>query len=81
MKPESKMTLAELLRLVRDKIYEALPGSFWVIAEVAEMKVNNTGHCYLELTGSDTPGGNVTARVRATIWASKLVSTSPFKET
>lgn len=74
MKPESKMTLAELLRLVRDKIYEALPGSFWVIAEVAEMKVNNTGHCYLELTGSDTPGGNVTARVRATIWASKFRS-------
>lgn len=74
MNAGAKITLAELQGLIRDKIYEALPGYFWVIAEIAEIKVNSAGHCYLELTGTDTPGGRVTARARATIWASKYYS-------
>ena len=78
MNVEDKVTLTELQGLIRDRIYEALPGSFWVIAEIAEMKVQTAGHCYLELTGSDTPGGRVTARARATIWASKYRSLSIF---
>lgn len=78
MTREGSISLTELQGLIRDKIYEALPGSFWVIAEIAEMKVQSAGHCYLELTGSDTPGGRVTARARATIWASKYRSLSTF---
>jgi exodeoxyribonuclease VII large subunit len=78
MSGEGKITLTELQGLIRDRIYEALPGSFWVIAEIAEMKVQTAGHCYLELTGSDTPGGRVTARARATIWASKYRSLNTF---
>ena len=74
MNTGEKITLAELQGLIRDKIYEALPGYFWVIAEIAEIKVNNAGHCYLELTGSDTPGERVTARARGIIWASKYYS-------
>lgn len=78
MNREGSISLTELQGLIRDKIYEALPGSFWVVAEIAEMKVQNAGHCYLELTGSDTPGGRVTARARATIWSSKYRSLSTF---
>jgi exodeoxyribonuclease VII large subunit len=78
MNRESKVSLTELLGLVRDKIYEALPDAYWVVAEIAEMKVHTAGHCYLELTGSDTPGGRVTARARATIWASKYRSLNTF---
>jgi len=78
MSREAKISLTELLGLVRDKIYEALPDAFWVVAEIAEMKVHTAGHCYLELTGSDTPGGKVTARARATIWASKYRSLNTF---
>jgi exodeoxyribonuclease VII large subunit len=78
MNREGSISLTELQGLIRDKIYEALPGSFWVIAEIAEMKVQSAGHCYLELTGSETPGGRVTARARATIWASKYRSLSTF---
>lgn len=78
MNREGSISLTEFLGLIRDKIYESLPGSFWVVAEIAEMKVQSAGHCYLELTGSDTPGGRVTARARATIWASKYRSLSTF---
>ncbi len=76
MNREEKITLTELQGLIRDKIYESLPGSFWVIAEIASLKTQGPGHCYLELTGSETPGGRVTARARATIWASKYLSLS-----
>jgi len=78
MNVPEKITLTELQGLIRDKIYEALPDSFWVVAEIAEMKVHTAGHCYLELTGSDTPGGRVTAKARATIWASKYRSLNTF---
>jgi exodeoxyribonuclease VII large subunit len=74
MNREGSISLTELQGLIRDKIYEALPGSFWVVAEIAEMKVQSAGHCYLELTGSDTPGGRVTAKARA----SKYRSLSTF---
>jgi exodeoxyribonuclease VII large subunit len=78
MNREGKITLTELQGLIRDKIYESLPGSFWVIAEIASLKTRGAGHCYLELTGSETPGGRITARARATIWASKYLSLSTF---
>ena len=78
MNREEKITLTELQGFIHDKIYESLPGSFWVIAEIASLKTQGPGHCYLELTGSDTPGGRVTARARATIWASKYLSLNTF---
>ncbi len=78
MTREGQITLTELQGLIRDKIYEALPGSYWVVAEIAEMKVHTAGHCYLELTSTDTPGGRVTARARATIWASKFRSLNTY---
>ena len=78
MNAGEKITLTELQGLIRDKLYESLPGFFWVIAEIAELKVNSAGHCYLELTDTDAPGGRVTARVRATIWAAKYRSLITF---
>jgi exodeoxyribonuclease VII large subunit len=73
-----KITLTELQLLIRDKLYEALPDFFWVTAEIAEMRINSAGHCYLELTGSDTPGGRITSRARATIWATKYRSLNTY---
>ncbi|MCU0457946.1 MAG: exodeoxyribonuclease VII large subunit [Bacteroidales bacterium] len=78
MSPEGRISLTEFLGLVRDRIYEALPEAYWVVAEIAELKTHSAGHCYLELTGSDTPGGRITSRIRATIWASKYRSLNTF---
>jgi len=78
MNHPEKISLTELQGLIRDKIYENLPGAFWVTAEIAEMKIQGAGHCYLELTDTDKPGGRVVARVRATIWASKFSSLNTF---
>lgn len=78
MSSSEKITLTELQGLIRDKLYESLPGFFWVIAEIAEIKTNSAGHCYLELTDNDTSGSRVTARIRATIWAAKYHSLNTF---
>ncbi|MCI0522085.1 MAG: exodeoxyribonuclease VII large subunit [Bacteroidales bacterium] len=78
MNGTGKISLTELQEIIRDKLYEALPGFYWVVAEIAEMKVNTSGHCYLELTGSEQTGGKVTSRIRATIWASKFRSLNTF---
>src|SRR5659263_240305 len=78
MSSSEKITLTELQGLIRDKLYESLPGFFWVIAEIAEIKTNSAGHCYLELTDNDTSGSRVTARIRATIWAAKYRSLNTF---
>jgi len=80
VKETEKVTLSELQRVIRDKLYEALPGFYWVIAEIAEMKVNSSGHCYLELTGCDTPGGKVTSRARATVWAARFRTINAYFE-
>jgi exodeoxyribonuclease VII large subunit len=78
MNDSAKITLTELQEVIRDRLYEALPGFFWVVAEIAELKVNSSGHCYLELTDSDMPDGRVSARARATIWAAKYRSLNTF---
>ena len=44
--------------------------SQWVIAETSDMRLNRSGHCYLELIEKDDQGATI-ARVGAAIWASK----------
>jgi len=54
-----------------------MPGAYWVTAEIAELKENYSGHCYLELIEKDPAGGNIRARVRATIWAARYRMIKP----
>jgi exodeoxyribonuclease VII large subunit len=71
MSNSEKIKLTELQKVIRDKLYESFPGFYWVIAEISEIKLNNSGHCYLELTDNEDDGNKVTSRARATIWAGK----------
>lgn len=72
MKSIENISLTELQRVIRDKLYEAFPGFYYVVAEIAEIKRNSSGHCYLELTDNEGDDKKTTARVRATIWAGKF---------
>jgi len=44
-----KLSLSELQQIIRDALYLSLPKMFWVAAEISEITVNSSGHCYLEL--------------------------------
>ena len=47
----------------------------WVSAEVADLKINASGHCYIELIEKNEKTGATEAQARATIWRSQVMST------
>ena len=49
MQTGQHITLFDLNQTIRTKLVEAFPESLWVIAEISEIKVGTTGHCYLDL--------------------------------
>ena len=54
---------------------DALPLPVWVCAEVADIKINASGHCYIELIEKNEKTGATEAQARATIWRSQVMST------
>lgn len=64
------ITLSELQGRIEKALTAALPLPLWVCAEIAEMKVNYSGHCYLELVekSDDSSNGTATAQARGVIW-------------
>ena len=61
-----ELTLFELNLQIK-KALEQLESSYWVIAEIGQIQVNQSGHCYLELVQKENT--QVIAKARATIWA------------
>ncbi|MDP4205536.1 MAG: exodeoxyribonuclease VII large subunit, partial [Bacteroidota bacterium] len=77
---DARLTLSELNMLVRDVLQDAFSETIWVIAEIAELKQNQSGHCYLELIEKDELTDTVTARSRATIWGYTYRMLKPYFE-
>ena len=54
---------------------------YWVAAEISEMKVNYSGHCYLELVEKGGPNHVPRAKANAVIWRSAFAFIEPmFRE-
>lgn len=73
MTPSQHITLAELQLTIRDTIADRFALPIWVSAEVADVKVNSSGHCYLELIdkgANDGANGVPKAQARGVIWRS-----------
>ena len=64
---KTAFSLFELNTIIKDTITCALPDTYWVVAEIADSKLNQRGHCYLELVEKDN--NKVIAQVKANIWA------------
>lgn len=62
-------SLRELNTAVSDVLADAFHDSYWITAEISELRVNASGHCYMELIEKITPEGNPVARARAMIWS------------
>jgi exodeoxyribonuclease VII large subunit len=77
---KEKISLTELQLLIRDSLYLSLPGFYWVVAEISEIKENYAGHCYLELIEKDPDEINIRARIRAVIWSSRYGFIKSFFE-
>ncbi len=72
MTEREHITLKELQRMVKLTLDERFALPVWVSAEISEIKVNYSGHCYLELVEKGTGDGLPTAQARAVIWRSQF---------
>ena len=75
-----KLSLTELQLIIRDSLYLSLPQMFWVVAEISEMTVNSSGHCYLELVEKHPDEKNIRARIRGIVWNSRFSFIRSFFE-
>jgi exodeoxyribonuclease VII large subunit len=46
---EQSLTLYDLQRMVRTSLESRFSSPLWISAEISELKVNRSGHCYLNL--------------------------------
>ena len=66
------ITLSELQGSIREALGEIFPEPLWVSAEIADIKVNGSGHCYMELVEKDDRADGVArAQARGVIWRSQ----------
>lgn len=61
------LTLFELNTVVKSVINDAFPVACWVAGEIAELKCNQKGHCYLDLVEKEDI--KTTAQIKAVIWS------------
>ncbi len=65
---QTYLSLSELQQLVKQTLHERFALPLWVSAEIAELKVNRSGHCYLELVEKGGDNGVPLAQSRAVVW-------------
>lgn len=64
----NSISLHELNGLVQKALQITMPDTFWVRAEISELRVAVNGHCYMELVEHDEQSGTITAKARANCW-------------
>ncbi len=64
------LSLSELQRSIQVTLVERFVLPIWVSAEVADLKVNSSGHCYMELIEKGESDGVARAQARGVIWRS-----------
>ena len=63
------LSLSTLQAKIKEVLEQALPESFWVMAEINELKYHQAGHCYLELIEKEEASNVIRAKASATIWS------------
>ena len=74
------LSLYELNGLVKRSIRSCLPDTYWVQAELSDVRSNYSGHCYLEFIQKDVSGNNLIAKARGTIWSNIYKMLKPYFE-
>ena len=68
MTVNKKLSLSEFQLLIRDVLYTSLPESYWVVAEISEIKENHAGHAYLELVEKQEDDVKIRALSKSSYW-------------
>ena len=77
---QQALSLYELNGLIKRSIRNCLPETYWVQAELSDVRSNYSGHCYLEFIQKDANGNNLIAKARGTIWSNVYKLLKPYFE-
>lgn len=77
---EQSLTLLDLQCMVRATLESRFRDPLWISAEISELKVNRSGHCYLNLVEKGATDGAPRAEARAVIWKSAYLSMASMFE-
>ena len=80
MMEEQTISLYELNNLVKQALRRHLPDTYWIEAELSDVRSNYSGHCYLEFVQKDASGNNLIAKARGTIWSNVYKMLKPYFE-
>lgn len=78
---ENHISLFQLNENIKLQLKDAFPGTYWIVAEISEIRTVRSGHCYLELIEKEEDTNQVKAKARATIWAFTYRILKPYFET
>jgi exodeoxyribonuclease VII large subunit len=78
---KQSITLYQLNKSIKASLNEYFTDSYWIIAEIAQVKENFSGHCYLELIEKEQNGEKIIAQAKATIWSYTYRILKPYFET
>ncbi|MBP3456082.1 MAG: exodeoxyribonuclease VII large subunit [Alistipes sp.] len=76
--PQQHLTLYDLQRMVRSSLEERFALPVWISAEISELKVNYSGHCYINLVEKGAADGVPRAEARAVIWRNHFSKISAY---
>lgn len=74
------ITLFELNNLVKETLKDNLTTSYWVQAELSEVRTNSVGHCYVEFIQKDERKNTLQAKARGNIWRQTYNILRPYFE-
>ena len=74
------LSLYELNALVRQALERQVSATYWVQAELSDVRVNASGHCYVEFVQKSPRGNALVAKARGTIWANVFQMLKPYFE-
>ena len=81
MAGNGQIDLLMLQELIKESLEDNFARQLWVRAEIWDISVNASGHCYLTLVEKDEATSNIVAKAQAIIWASTFRVLRPYFET
>ena len=78
MSTKQHITLSELNTKIGEAISIHLESTYWIVAEIVELRENYSGHCYLSLVEKEND--KIIAQNRASIWQQTYRMVKPYFE-
>jgi exodeoxyribonuclease VII large subunit len=75
---ETSISLFQLNTQIKDSIHSFFADTYWLVAEISEIREVRNGHCYLELIEKDKNTEQIIAKSRANIWAYSYRMIKPY---